>query len=307
MKHTRRCVQRLRPQALQNPQDSPKRGGLHSSGAVAAEYVYDPYGNVVEATGALAEQFSFGFSTKVHDRELGLVAYQRRFLRPAIGRWINRDPIEEEGSINLFFFVQNSPICCFDTDGRFVFPIIIDPNPPPPHEPIPDILDHFGNSTDPLGEEKWFERHYAGWLAEARKRFSAEINAGIDCKTQTFNGPSTRINIYPSDDRGGSATKQTPGGNEQEYGDRGQSDWSADKILGSFSIDYETPVTVRYTSVDGKKRKFVWETKMYVADVLGTQEGDRIRMIPGMAAITPSRQVKRASWILRGSGECCAK
>lgn len=38
------------------------------------------------------------------------------------------------------------------------------------------------------------------------------------------------------------------GGNEQEYGDAGQSDWSADKVLGSFSIDYVTPVTITYTS-----------------------------------------------------------
>ncbi len=63
------------------------------SGATAAAYVYDPYGNVVEATGLLAEQFTFDFSTKVHDRKLGLVAYQRRFLCPAIGRWINREMV----------------------------------------------------------------------------------------------------------------------------------------------------------------------------------------------------------------------
>lgn len=46
---------------------------------------------------------------------------------------------------------------------------------------------------------------------------------------------------------------------------------------------------------------------MYVEDVLGTQEGDRIRKIPGVASITPSRRVRRASWTLSGSGECCIK
>jgi RHS repeat-associated protein len=117
VKHTRRCVQRLRPQALQNLQDSPKRGGLHSSGAVAAEYVYDPYGGIAEESGPLAAVFTFGFSTKLIDRETGLVSYQRRFYRPAIGRWINRDPIEEEGGDNLYAFCQNAPSLRMDYLG----------------------------------------------------------------------------------------------------------------------------------------------------------------------------------------------
>ena len=206
-------------------------------------------------------------------------------------------------------FVMNNPPTRFDTGGYFVLPImaIPDPTPPPPPEPSPSITDHFGNSTDPLGEERWFENNYAGWLSEARRRFTAEINAAVDCSSITFNGPSGRINIYPSDDRGGSTSKQTPGGNEQEYGDAGQSDWSADKVLGSFSIDYVTPVTITYTSGKKGMRAYTWTTTMYVEDVLGTQEGDRIRKIPGVASITPSRRVRRASWTLSGSGECCIK
>ncbi len=90
---------------------------VSESGAVAAEYVYDPYGNVVETTGAIAEQFSFGFSAKVHDRETGLVGYQRRFLRPVIGRWLNRDPIEEEGGANMYVFVHNAPVRYWDILG----------------------------------------------------------------------------------------------------------------------------------------------------------------------------------------------
>ena len=172
--------------------------------------------------------------------------------------------------------------------------------------PAPSVFDHFGNSIDPLGEEKWFERNYAGWLAEAKRLFTEEINAGVDCSSTTFNGPSRRINIYPSRNRGGSTSRQTPGGNEQKYGDAGQSDWSADKVLGSFSIDYVTPVTIMYTDEAHGWRSYIWNTTMYVEDVLGTQEGDPIRRIPGIASITPSRRVRRASWALSGSGRCCA-
>ena len=44
---------------------------------------------------------------------------------------------------------------------------------------------------------------------------------------------------------------------------------------------------------------------MYIEDVLGSQEGDLIRKIPGVAALTPSRRVRRASWTLTGTGVCC--
>ena len=66
---------------------------VSEAGNIAARYTYDPYGNITDMSGALATQFSFGFSTKCHDRETGLVAYQRRFYSPGLGRWLNRDPI----------------------------------------------------------------------------------------------------------------------------------------------------------------------------------------------------------------------
>ena len=243
-------------------------------------------------------------------RETDMIGYQRRFYSPVLGRWLNRDPIEEEGGENLFVFTLNNPVARFDTDGCFVLPIMInpDPTPPPPSDPSPSVVDQFGFAPLPSGEEKWFERNYAGWLAEARRRFSAEIERGIDCRSTSFNGPSSRINIEPSENRSGSTSNRTPGGNEREYGDAGQSDWSADKVLGSFSIDYVTPVKITYTNIGGGKRQYNWSTEMYVYDVLGTQRHDPIRKIPVVGdiigSLTPSRGVKRARWTLSGSGLC---
>ena len=68
-----------------------------------------------------------------------------------------------------------------------------------------------------------YERNYAGWLAEARRRFAEEIERCIDCKKTTFYGPSKRIRVEPSAERGGSTLHQTSGGNERKYGDAGQS------------------------------------------------------------------------------------
>ena len=85
------------------------------NGWIAAQYDYDPYGNIRQSSGPLASQFAFGFSTKYHDREVGLVAYQLRTYNPVYGRWLNRDPIEEEGGENLYCFCGNS--VCDEFDG----------------------------------------------------------------------------------------------------------------------------------------------------------------------------------------------
>ena len=46
-----------------------------------------------------------------------MVGYKRRFYRPDLGCWLNRDPIEEEGGENLYAFVDNSPVGSIDTNG----------------------------------------------------------------------------------------------------------------------------------------------------------------------------------------------
>ena len=96
---------------------------VSEAGTTSASYTYDPYGTVVEAEGPLADVFSFGFSTKYHDRETGLVAYQQRFYHPPNGRWLNRDPIEERGGVNLYAFCENNPIYEIDSLGENLFDI----------------------------------------------------------------------------------------------------------------------------------------------------------------------------------------
>lgn len=40
------------------------------------------------------------------------------FYDPAVQRWVNRDPIEEDGGVNLYEFVLSRPVSHFDRDGR---------------------------------------------------------------------------------------------------------------------------------------------------------------------------------------------
>lgn len=96
-------------------------------GAVAAHYQYDPYGNTVLKTGALADVNPFKFSTKYNDAETGWYYYGHRFYSPGLGRWVSRDPIGERGGLNIHVFVRNSAIDGNDLLGRQALPL---PEPP---------------------------------------------------------------------------------------------------------------------------------------------------------------------------------
>ena len=41
------------------------------------------------------------------------------FYNPSTGRWLSRDPIGEQGGLNLYAFVQNSPVDFFDCFGLY--------------------------------------------------------------------------------------------------------------------------------------------------------------------------------------------
>jgi RHS repeat-associated protein len=65
-------------------------------GAVAAHYEYDPYGNTIAKSGALADVNPFRFSTKYFDSETSFYYYGHRYYSTGLGRWISRDPLGEE-------------------------------------------------------------------------------------------------------------------------------------------------------------------------------------------------------------------
>jgi RHS repeat-associated protein len=59
------------------------------------------------------------FSTKFYDWETGLYYYGQRYYNPSPGRWLSRDVIGEGGGLNLYGFLQNSPIGQTDALGRW--------------------------------------------------------------------------------------------------------------------------------------------------------------------------------------------
>jgi RHS repeat-associated protein len=108
-------------------------------------------------------QFSYRFSTKPLDSETGLYYYLYRWLDPLTGRWLSRDPIEEEGGINLYGFVKNSSVNLYDLLGL---------------DPCPE-----GMIKDPACVEKARQEH------NADAAWAAAINGGTFFASLVFGGP----------------------------------------------------------------------------------------------------------------------
>lgn len=90
---------------------------VDASGTAVAENEYNPFGECIKVTGAVAAANPWRFSTRYYDRETGLVMYPRRPHSPILGRFLCKDPIEEQGGWNLYAFVGNDPIDQIDPLG----------------------------------------------------------------------------------------------------------------------------------------------------------------------------------------------
>jgi len=86
-----------------------------SSGAIQAQYTYEPFGRSTESgTGGTPYQFT----GRTNDGT-GLQFNRARYYSPVLGRFISEDPMGFEGSdVNLYAYVWNSPLNGADPTGR---------------------------------------------------------------------------------------------------------------------------------------------------------------------------------------------
>ena len=85
-------------------------------GKVAASFDYDAFGET-SAYGDDPAAFPIRFSTKYHDVESDLYNYTKRYYSPSLHRWLTRDPIEEDGGVNLYAMCYNDPTSQIDALG----------------------------------------------------------------------------------------------------------------------------------------------------------------------------------------------
>jgi RHS repeat-associated protein len=88
-----------------------------ATGTRVAEYEYGPFGEPLRVTGPAAAANPFRFSTKYTDSETGLLYYGYRYYNSSTRCWIGRDPLLEDGGINLYGFIGNNPIGKIDRLG----------------------------------------------------------------------------------------------------------------------------------------------------------------------------------------------
>jgi RHS repeat-associated protein len=129
--------------------------------------------------GSLAAANVYRFSSKEWNGNSGLYYYLYRFYDPNLQRWLDRDPIEESGGMNLYELCKDNPICYVDLYGKQLV-IIIPPNlptqPTSPSSPTPVPCDNGPCSLDKL-QKMWDDS-----LAKIAKTIApGGVGKGIVC------------------------------------------------------------------------------------------------------------------------------
>lgn len=79
---------------------------LTGGGTVVARYDYDPFGRSTTILGTTPTDMNFTGLYRHSKSNLDLAIY--RAYDPDLGRWLNRDPIAEQGGLNLYGYVGNN-------------------------------------------------------------------------------------------------------------------------------------------------------------------------------------------------------
>ena len=218
-------------------------------------------------------------------KTMGVTYYTYRYYDPKTGRWPSRDPIEEEGGLNLYGFVGNNGVNLVDLKGltgwAFNYPSDWSDNNSGPgaNDGIPRMDDHLRGSHEPydnLGENDWWKENQAEIITKHKQNAKNEISAQVDCDTKP-----TQVDGY--------SQSESPTGQRLLFGTVG------------FVVD--SKVTVSWDGCDWK-----WTATLNIEDKLGVDHTDSIPetilTIFGFPLIAPPTPVIRGSWEISGEGMC---
>ena len=100
------------------------------SGAVAASYEYDAWGNILASSGSMAEKNPLRYRGYYYDSETGFYYLQSRYYDPATRRFINADVYASTDSknpisCNMFAYCENRPLIHYDENGELLIELVI--------------------------------------------------------------------------------------------------------------------------------------------------------------------------------------
>ena len=91
------------------------------SGAVAASYEYDAWGNILASSGSMAEKNLLRYRGYYYDSETGFYYLQSRYYDPTNHRFINADVYASTGQgfagLNMFSYCYDNPVTGYDPSG----------------------------------------------------------------------------------------------------------------------------------------------------------------------------------------------
>lgn len=93
------------------------------SGVVVWSAIYEPFGRAVVNTPAATNErptidSKLRLPGQIEDEEAGLHYNYFRDYDPDLGRYLQRDPIELEGGVNVYVYVEGNPVNVFDPTGE---------------------------------------------------------------------------------------------------------------------------------------------------------------------------------------------
>ena len=256
---------------------------------IGAHYEYAPFGAITRTSKATSSKVDliganpWRFSSEFYDSELDLVYYNYRHYSPALGRFLSRDPIQEQGGLNLYAFVLNMPIFNIDIRGNIPDGWYVPERKLPEIPPLAYLLPWQIIPILPTGDGDWltpvFDQRMPGTVNHMRQSFSDIIGRKIG---ENCGKPGSEA-VHPI------APKATTIENVGNHGDKPAEFWESAFALGKFSFDVEN-TTITYSPLECGKLRYEWTADMYVLDVLGLWNWPLARL---------------AHWVISGSGECC--
>ena len=87
----------------------------NASGVLQARFDYDPYGRRTQTYGTL--WVDYGFAGLMHHKGSGICFAVFRLYQSDVARWASRDPIREEGGLNLYAYCEGDPLDLADPLG----------------------------------------------------------------------------------------------------------------------------------------------------------------------------------------------
>ena len=87
------------------------------TGTQVARYEYGPFGELLASYGPRANHCPFRFQTKMYDQETGYYYFGKRYYNSKTQTWISRDPLREDGGVNLYAYCNDDPVGNYDPIG----------------------------------------------------------------------------------------------------------------------------------------------------------------------------------------------